>query len=1165
MSEVSPQLISLDAPALVQASAGTGKTYAITTYFVRAVLELDLMPEQILIVTYTKAATAELRVRARERLVAAIHLLDDVDGDGDVLHGVVADAVERLGRSQTEHKLREALAQMDQSSILTIHGFCQRLLQDYPLSFGIDFDFEVAEDVGSMYVDLAVDFWATALYHERDWLLRALKHRNVDIEHLAKLASVAMMPGVEVIGPPAHEVDERTLAQWLGSRRAAAELWSSQREQVVKILLENEGFNRSRYRKDTIRDKWLPEFDDFLDKTRFRYPPAFLEKLSAGHMKMKKGCAEPEHEFFTACAELWEAHQTLEPGFDYAVFEVRQRFIDYARKHARKRQQDTAILTFDDLLATVYRPFDPSCPHEAAFDRERIKAEIASAYPLALVDEFQDTDPVQYGIFRALYGEGSVVYVGDPKQAIYAFRGADVFSYLEAANDVEARTYSLAENRRSDPGVVRAINTLFSRRDPPFIVEGIDMVPAIAHHQLPRTTFDASMEVLFLDEEQLRGTVADAVAPVVANEIALLLGSETKIEGRGIEPGDIAVLCRSNNKALAVTAALRALNVPVSLDGDSSVLSTQIARDLHAILEAALLPGDSPAVRRALLTSLLGVTPYELAEMDDETWSKWVSRFRDWNETWHSQGVVRFLEDMLRSTAAETAIASRPSARRELTDLMHVEELLLRGERERQRDPIALMQWFRRLNDDSPDEGSIPYEDLQQRPDAESGAVRVSTIHKSKGLEYGVVYCPFTWDDAGLWPFDKIAVKFHDEHRNIKIDLGSSDFETHIGLSEKEAFSEAVRLLYVAVTRAKYRCTLFWGRGRGWAKSALCHLLHGRVDARKLDEDAMRRDVDTLVGESDGTIQCRPPHPERAERLADPVTSEELRSRESSRSFSHGPRIASFTSLTGHDEKTPGPRGGPGPEEPKSALFSELPGGIRTGLLLHSILEHADFQDVDGDQTRTLIERELRGFGMDVALAEGVQQDLCTVVSTPFMEDADAPSLISLPANRQLRELEFTLLAGRPKLEDLADVLKAHGAPAMAPEYYQRLAEIGSPTLQRFLRGYIDLMFEWDGRWYVADYKSNTLPRYDAENVCEAVQRQHYVLQGQLYSVAAHRHLQQRVPDYEPAHHWGGALFLFLRGMRGPRSAGASVFFDRQPASLLTAIDRWLGGDDESR
>ncbi len=1164
MSGPAPQLISLDTPALVQASAGTGKTYAITTYFVRAILERDLTPEKILVVTYTKAATAELRVRARERLVTAIGLLDRTSADGDVLHGVVAAAVGRMGRRKTEIKLREALGQMDQASILTIHGFCQRLLQDYPLSFGIDFDFEVAEDVASMYADLAVDFWATDLYDEPDWLLRALGHHGINIEHLTKLANVAMMPGIEILGPAPSKVDEQTLAQWSESRREAAELWRSGRRDVADILLENEDFHRGRYRKDTVRDKWLPALDDFFVKTGFDYPPDFLEKLAQGHMTMKKGCDEPEHPFFEACAGLWEAQETLTPAFDYAVFAFRQRFIEYARLHVRKRQEDTAVLTFDDLLTSVYAPFDPSRAQDESFDCEQIKKEIATAYPLALVDEFQDTDSVQYGIFRALYGEGSVVYVGDPKQAIYAFRGADIFSYLEAVQDVEDRKYTLAENRRSDPGVVQAVNMLFSRRKPPFIIEGIDMVPVIPHHQQSRTTFDASMEVIFLDKEQLNGPLATVVAPIAANEIALLLHSDAQIEGRNVEPGDVAVLCRSNQQALAMTAALRELNVPVSLDGGSSVLSTEIATDLRAILEAALSPGDSRAVRRALLTSPLGVSPYELATMTDDLWSQWVSQFRDWHDTWHSQGVVRFLEDMLQSTGAETTLACRPSARRDLTDLMHVEELLLRGERERQRDPIALIQWFRRLSNDGPDAGAIAYEDLQQRPDAESGAVRVSTIHKSKGLEYGIVYCPFTWGDAGLWSFEKVAVKFHDEHRNIKIDLGSTDRAAHIEISEEEAFSEALRLLYVAVTRAKYRCTLFWGRGRGWAKSALGHLFHG-LEITTLNEDAMRRDVESLAAESEGVIRCRSGDTEQAEPLADATPSRNLCAREPSRSFSHAPRIASFTSITGHDDKTPGPRGGPAVAESTSALFSGLPGGIRTGLLLHSILENANFQALDAEATRVLIEQELRGFGMGASLAANVQQDLHTVGSTRFTNETDAPCLIALREDRQLRELEFTLSAGRPKLEGLVDLLKEHGAPAAVPRYYERLAEVGSPTLQRFLRGYIDLMFEWQGRWYVADYKSNTLPAYEPKAVNEAVQRNHYVLQGQLYAAAAHRYLKQRVPGYEPETHWGGALFLFLRGMRGPEGAGSSIFFDRQPAELVRAVDDWLGGGDGSR
>jgi len=1160
MNAISPQLVPLDAPTLVQASAGTGKTYTITTYFVRALLERDLKPEEILVVTYTKAATAELRVRTRQRIVDAIRLLDPGSEADDVLQGVVTAAVERLGRRETAMKLRAALGEMDRAAILTIHGFCQRLLQDHPLSFGIDFDFEVSEDPSSMYSELAVDFWTTELYDAPNWMLRALEENKVNAAQLAKLAKVSVMPGIEILGPAPAGVDQATLEQWLRSKKEAAGLWSTHRGEVAEILTTHKDFNRNSYRKPTIEDKWLPALDAFFAKSGFTYPPEFLRRLAQGSLKMKQGCDEPQHRFFEACAPLWEAQQSLVPGLDYAVFRFRERFIEFACVQARKRRDDRAVFTYDDLLTLVYAPFDSSSAESAAFDRFQIAEKISSTYRLALVDEFQDTDSVQYGIFRAIYGESSVVYVGDPKQAIYAFRGADVFSYLGAVKDVGDRVHTLTTNRRSDAGVVRAVNALFSLQTPPFMLEGIDMDEAIPHHEESRTTLDPSMEIVFLEREQLKGGLAPAVAPIVANEIALLLESDAQVEDRPVEPGDIAVLCRSNNQALAVTDALRALNVPVSLDGGSSVLGTEIASDLSAVLEAALMPGDSSLVRRALLTSLAGVSPYELATMNDETWSEWVSRFRNWNDSWHRQGVVRFLEDMLRSTQAEAAIAKRPAARRVLTDLLHIEELLMRGERERGRNPVALMQWFRRLREDSPGEGTVASEDLQQRPDADAGAVRVATIHKSKGLEYGIVYCPFPWPIN----FSEVAVKFHDEHGNVKVDLGSEHSKANKERSAREESSEALRLLYVATTRAKYRCTLYWGQARNWRKAALGYLLHGSKGLDKLDEDGMRNGLQTFVADSSGTVGWRPAHDEEAAPREHEASRQALTSRERARYFSHAPRIASFTSLTGHDEKTPGPRPTTQPAERQRALFSGLPGGVRTGLFLHSVLEDADFQKLDALETGQLIERQLRAFGFDSALTPDVQRDLGSVAATPFTSAAEAPCLVDLSKDVQLRELEFTLHVDRPKLPGLAEILSQHGAPTAAPRYYERLAEVSGSTLQSFLRGYIDLMFEWQGRWYVADYKSNTLPTYGPEAISEAVQRTHYLLQAQLYTAAAHRYLKQRVPDYDPETQWGGALFLFLRGMRGPESAGSSVFFDRQPAELLSAVDRWLGGADES-
>jgi exodeoxyribonuclease V beta subunit len=1095
----------------------------------------------------------------------ALALLEESRNETDPLYEIISRSAERLGRFELENTLRHALAQMDQAAILTIHGFCQRLLQAHPLLFGIDFDFEVAEDVSSIYAELAVDFWVSELYDKPEWLMAALAEQRIDPENLAKLAQVAAMPGIQILGPEPKNIDEELFERGLALRRRTGQLWAKHRDAILEILTHHEGLNRQSYKRETIESKWVPALDSFFDGARFQSPPGFFSKLAQERMAIKKGFEEPTHPFFDACAELWEVHQQIRPILEYAVFSFQERFIEFVRGHARRRRNEAAVLSYDDLLTTVYAPLDPCRKNDPSLDRDSIASTISKAYPLALVDEFQDTDSVQYGIFHAIYGDGSAVYVGDPKQAIYAFRGADVFSYMDAVMDVGERVHRLTRNRRSDPGMVRAVNALFSCRELPFALEGIAFEEAIPHERANRSSLDPSMEVILLDEKDLQGSLALAIAPTVANEIAHLLGSNARIDERLLGPGDVAVLCRSNNQAVEVTRALRALKIPASLDGDSSVLNTEIASDVRVVLEAASMPGDSPAVRRALLTPLLGVTPQELASMDDEHWSRWVSRFHAWSQMWHEQGVLRFLEDLLRSTGAETRIARRPSARRELTDLLHIEELLLRGERERHRDPIALAQWFRRLDRGSTDDGMVAYEDLQQRPDAEAGAVCVSTIHKSKGLEYGVVYCPFTWNDASLWSFERAALKFHDEQGNLKLDLGSDRQEAHARSSEREALSEAIRLLYVAVTRAKHRCTLFWGRAPTWKPSALAYVLLGDRGLSKPSEAEMRASLDALANASGGTVGWRSPTPARAPERQDEGPHAVLCTPEQVRLFELAPRIGSFTSMTGQNEKIPDPRADVPTAGAPPALFAELPGGARTGLLLHSILEVADFARLESSETGLLIERQLRAYGFDPSLAASIQRDLGAVGSTPLIPGPSSPRLIDLPRDRQLRELEFTLCVDRPALVSLAKLLRQYGAPEAAPGYHERLAEVSGQTLQRFLRGYIDLVFEWRGQWYIADYKSNLLSAYEPALITEAVQREHYLLQAQLYAAAAHRYLTQRLPQYEPERHWGGTLLLFLRGMRGPAHAGSSVFFDRQPAVLLRAVDRWLGGGRGSR
>jgi exodeoxyribonuclease V beta subunit len=325
-----------------------------------------------------------------------------------------------------------------------------------------------------------------------------------------------------------------------------------------------------------------------------------------------------------------------------------------------------------------------------------------------------------------------------------------------------------------------------------------------------------------------------------------------------------------------------------------------------------------------------------------------------------------------------------------------------------------------------------------------------------------------------------------------------------------------------------------------------------------MDGERIRADIEDFVASAQDDVGWRRPATERAVPEHDDDNDLVLEPRPHGRVFDHTPHIASFTSLTGSEEKAWGPSVGDVP----SPLFEDLPGGARTGLLLHAILENADLGALDGSDAEVLIRRQLALHGFDVEHSASVQRDLVEVVSTPMGSDPALPRLRELGADRQLRELEFTLAVERPNLHELCDILRRHGAPAAAPGYHERLANLDGQTLRGFLRGFIDLMFEWDGRWYVADYKSNRLPAYRQSDVIEAVQREHYVLQGHLYSAAAHRYLRQRDPEYDPEKNWGGALFLFLRGMADRKQAGASVFVDRQSPSLLCAMDRWLGGLD---
>ncbi len=1171
MSATPPHLAPLRGRSLVEASAGTGKTFTITTLLVRAILERDLGPEDILVVTYTKAATAELRSRARQRILDAIELLGQEQSE-DPLHQVVTELCRKRGRVAVSKTLRSAALRMDQAAIYTIHGFCQRLLQDYPLLFGIDLDFELAGSGAEALADMAADFWATELDGKPRYLLTALERSRVTAKSLADLAKSAGTPSMPILGPKPVPLDDALLRSWQGAHHAVREIWRANRQEVTERLL-SPALNKNVYREKSIRGVWVPELESLCEEAPTGLPKWFVKLTQASiDASCKKNQEPPRHKFFEACAALVTATEALEPALRFELFSLKKRFVEYAERMTEQRRQTQAVLSYDDLLTTVFTAL------QGDTDR-RIRAQIEQAYPVALIDEFQDTDPVQYQIFQNLYGpQSTMFFVGDPKQAIYAFRGADVFSYFEAAKDAEDRRYTLDTNYRSDAGLVAAVNCIFSRQPEPFLFEQIRFNEVQARAEESAPSFDPPFELVYLDAGTADGdSLEDVVAEISVNEINALLQSDACLDGRPLGAADIAVLCRSNLQATKVTKSLLARGIAASFDGDVSVLDSRTAQELESLLEAVLMPGDSRLIRKALLSSLLGVSPAQLASLDDESWAGWVEDFRSWHEVWRQRGVGRFLETLFGHGGVEARLSKQPDGPRTLTDLQHLRELLMSAERERARDAYALLQWFRRARSGGASFDPMTAEALQQRPQSESAAVRVTTVHRSKGLEFGVVLCPFLWGNGGLRNSERSEPRFHDpaDGDRLKIDLGSEALDEHRSLAERESLAEALRLTYVALTRAKHRCLLFWGPVGQWRKSALGALLHGAERIGQLGEDELQAELQELARESNGVIRLRPPRA-AVERIPSPPAPRRIEPRRATRSYELSPRITSFSSLSdasgGRTVVESSSREGATelrsrhgkleslgqPSREFEGRFADLFPGARTGLLLHSILEQLDLCALDSPQAHELVERQLRRYGLEPELADALLEDLRILGVTPLR--AGGPSLADLDPGRQLHELEFSLHADQHSVAGLGALLEAHGAPKGAADYGRSLAELPSRALRGLVRGFVDLLFEWEGRWYVADYKSNALSSYTQPSLLAEMQSHHYFLQSLIYTSAAHRFLRSRLPEYDPVQHWGGAFFLFLRGMNGESEPGSGVVFEQHEASLLGALDEWWSG-----
>ncbi len=878
---------ALEKTNLIEASAGTGKTYAIAGIFLRLLLEKRLSVSDILVVTYTVAATEELRDRIRRTIRAAIDAFTKGGHEDPFLHGLVKCSSLHQEKLRI---LRAALRDFDEAPIYTIHGFCQRVLHENSFeSMGL-FDTELVPDERALHSEIVQDFWRKHFYDApREFVSYALKNNIKPQFFLALTKGKFSNPDMRII-PPASSVCLDALPSFRRAHERVLSAWKSSREDIL-VLLKNPGLSKTKYKNPNIL---AAAMDGYADSEASL--PLFkgFDKFTSSGLKAgtNKGKSTPEHPFSDDCEELLVRARELQVEIEGQLLFLKTDIFRYLREELRKRKQTRNIQSFDDLLINLREAL------ERPGGRDLVR-NIRERYHAALIDEFQDTDQVQYAIFQNIFGGGGapLFFIGDPKQSIYSFRGADLFAYMRASRHVDSR-HTLTNNWRSEPDLVRAVNTIFSNpKKDAFLYEEVPFEKAAAGDVKDRSLLtvcerrEEPFHIWFLSGARLeaagaktnQGMTANIIVRAVASEIARLLrlGREEKaiIGAEPLSESHIAILVRENREARLIQEALHHLNIHSVLHSTGNLFDTHEALEMERLLAAVAEPHSESLIRIALTTDMLGLNgeTLESLSINEAEWEKWLTRFQEYNALWERHGFIGMFRYFLSNENVRERLLTFPDGERRLTNILHLTEVLHTESIERKLGISGMIKWLACQRD--PD--ALRSEEYELRLESDDSAVRIVTIHKSKGLEYPVVFCPFNWGDSKA---GKKEFTYHDPDDDWRLNLVlDPDAVFDKTLAERENLAENIRLLYVSVTRAKNRCYLVWGPFKDAGTSSLAYILHTPVNDSsriveateekflKLSDADIQGDLARIASKSEGAISLYDMPEPSGETLAPPA------------------------------------------------------------------------------------------------------------------------------------------------------------------------------------------------------------------------------------------------------------------------------------------------------
>jgi exodeoxyribonuclease V beta subunit len=1197
--------LPLEGTTLVEASAGTGKTFTIAHLYLRLLLEKQMDVKSILVVTFTEAATKELIERIRTILAELYQACDhEFNSDNQLLNRILLNSLKTQSLAAVRSLLRKAIIRFDEAAIHTIHGFCRRVLSDYSFETSILFDTELVSDQQELIREIVDDFWRSHLSTQPALLIQIAQKHQLHTSGLVEFANRIMrMPTARIVPPPAEGPSER-IAECL---EAIIREWQRSGQEIREIISTDKGLKRDQY---TYRPDLLQGYFETLERLSSRELP--LQTLAVIAMfardtinaSLKKKHDPPVHAFFQLCQQLI--------GYEKeTVIWIKQHFAVLLKQELERRKQDLNIRSFDDLLAAVHRAL-----HSEQGGESLLQA-IRKTYRAALVDEFQDTDPIQYQIFHRLFGKGhSLFLIGDPKQAIYSFRGADLFSYFEAAENVNpANGYTLDTNWRSETGMVESVNTLFSSATNPFVLGEVISFTAskpVADSKGNQSRLEVQEEdpanlVLWylknrdkadqkpLNKEDAARFAIEAVVMEIARLLELSGKGLATLGGRKIQPCDFAILVLRNSDAQTLKDRLTQLNIPAVLTKSGNVFHGDEARELQLLLNAVATPFRSTSLNTALATSLLGFSGEEIREFIEEdhqleAYETHISRFSEYHELWQAHGFIRMFRKLLADYQVRTKLLSLPAGDRKLTNLLHLSELI-------QAEAVAgklgingLLSWFQdqRLSMEEREAHEL-------RLERDDEAVQISTVFKSKGLEYPIVFCPFMWQrSADLRPGD---ISYHREGELV-FDLGSEAREKDgISQARMETLADLVRLLYVALTRSRSRCYLVCGRIGKQSVNPLDYILTG---GRKVEPSLVFRLMNEISGLDETTfyqgIYENLAHKTSAIRLESPVDLEvkpyypEPDSLPDQLSHLHYAGnnnwvrewgIASYSKIVAGENRyhhadddlllvDEGPDIIVSEEEVDPDSFFDFPGGRVAGTCIHSIFENLDFSQPDPESVKPAIMQQLDRFGLSDPAAEPeqlnshlgkVEKMLQRVLSAPLQGAGQSLTLGQVEQQNKQVELEFHFPISRLTTERLQQLIKkglTAGDESLV-HLGERFDRLAFKPIAGFMHGFIDLVFRHNGKYYIVDWKTNNLgpayADYHPEKLAVTIATNFYDLQYLIYTVALVHYLKIRLPDFDYGTQFGGVFYLFVRGIH-PELPGNGVFFDLPSHDLVSNLSQ---------